>query len=197
MFPEYQFGFRYKRSTVGAASLLYSIANDRLKQGKRTYVAFIDFKKTFDLIPRRNLFEKLLVLGFPRGVCVLFSNIFNSLKSKIMNGDEQSQVFYSSRGLPQGDCASPVLFNLFVADLPGSLLDEGPIWRGRRINYIQYADDLVLISENPTFLQRQIDALSTYCSENRLDVNTVKSKILIFHKGPKVFLNLKKVNLKL
>ena len=43
---------------------MYSITNDRLKQGKRTYVAFIDLKKAFDIIPRRNLFGKPLILGF-------------------------------------------------------------------------------------------------------------------------------------
>ena len=45
-----------------------------------------------------------------------------------------------------------------------------------------YADDTVIIAENPDSLQRALDVFSLYCYEWKLHVNTSKSKIVIFCK---------------
>jgi len=48
-------------------------------------------------------------------------------KYTIKSGDFLSAPFYTNIGVPQGDPISPVLFNLFIADLPSSLQHTG--WR--------------------------------------------------------------------
>ena len=51
------------------------------------------------------------------------------------------------------------------------------------INALMYADDLILISDNQEGLQKQIDKLSKYCDEWKLNINLKKTKIMIFNRG--------------
>lgn len=45
LLPDFQFGFREKRSTVGAAAILVETIRSQFSKRKRTYACFIDFKK--------------------------------------------------------------------------------------------------------------------------------------------------------
>ncbi len=46
-----------------------------------------------------------------------------------------------------------------------------------------YADDTVIFAESPNDLQKALDSLQEYCSLNKLNVNTRKTKVLVFSKG--------------
>ena len=181
--PTFQFGFRPNRSTTGAASLLYETVHHRLSQGKKTFACFVDFSKAFDSVDRTLMFVKLQSLGIPSAFCRLFFFILQNSKSVIRSGSALSSPFSSKIGVPQGDPCSPLLFNLFLADLPDSLPHRPPSLHNTNIPYIQYADDLVLLADSSDELQIAIDALSLYCSENSLKINTDKTKCLVFHKG--------------
>jgi len=69
LFPTFQFGFRSNRSTFAAAALLHEVVKARLINGKRTYVAYIDFHKAFDRVQRPLLFHKLELLSIPKRFC--------------------------------------------------------------------------------------------------------------------------------
>ena len=43
-----------------------------------------------------------------------------------------------------------------------------------------YAYDLILISTSPEGLQRQVDALATFCEQRQLTINLSKTKVVIF-----------------
>ena len=42
---------------------------------------------------------------------------------------------------------------------------------------------MCLIAESAADLQRMLDALKSYCDENKLQVNVTKTKVMIFHQG--------------
>jgi len=183
LFPEYQFGYRKNRTTAGAAAILYEIARGRLDEKKRTYVAFIDFQKCFDSIRRDLLFVKLQELGIPFQICSLLHYIFSNLQFFIKSGNSLAQAFSTKIALPQGDPISPVLFGLFVHDLPHCFSHIGPIIHGIHCAYLMFADDLAIICETETELQCALNSLSQYCRQNGLKINTNKSKCLVFHRG--------------
>ena len=183
LFPDFQFGFRKKYSTAGAATTLVEIVETRLYLKKRTYVGFVDFKKAFDLIDREKLYQKLIKMGFPVRICKLLNFISSNLNMRVKNGETISEPFLSTNGLPQGNSLSPILFNLFIADLPLIFKGFGPNFLQRLIKYLQYADDLAIIADSAEELQKFFDALNNYCKLNNLSINTNKTKVLIFHKG--------------
>lgn len=79
------------------------------------------------------------------------------------------------------------MFNIFIDDINscfnGDNIEAKPVTLGEySFNHLLYADDLVLISESPTGLQHCIDAVGTYCNTWNLEINTKKTKTMIFSK---------------
>jgi len=143
----------------------------------------VDFKKAFDSIDRTLLFQKLQEIDIPYKFCASLFHIFNNTRIFVQAGLFLSAPFVSNIGTPQGDAIAAILFSLFLSDLPRSIPDIGPLLGTTRISLIMYADDLVLIAETSDDLQKMIDALKTYCDDNRLTVNISKTKCMIFHRG--------------
>ena len=162
---------------------MFEIANERLKKKKRTYVCFVDFSKCFDSIQRQILFKKLQILGFPYIICQILDYIYSNLRSFIKSGAEFGDHFLSTLGLPQGCCLSAVLFIIFAFDLGDCFTHQGILLGNLLIKYLQFADDLVIICESVEELQTQINNLVEYCATNKLTINSLKTKVMIFHKG--------------
>ena len=183
LLPRYQFGFRKKHSTSSAATILFELAKNRLRGGKRLYSCFFDFKKAFDLVDRTLLFLKLQTLGIPFSICNLLFDVLQNLKLYIRNDTEVSNAFYSSNGVPQGDAVSPLLFSLFISDLPDSLAHVAPTLHGVPIPCLLFADDLVVLADSKEELQIAIDSVVTFCEEFNLTINTLKTQYMVFYNG--------------
>ena len=83
-------------------------------------------------------------------------------------------------GLSQDCGLSPILFCIFVHDLPD--LNEGVTWNYVKIKFLQFADDLALFAKTAKELQIALNDLADYCTTNGLNINVEKTKTLIFHR---------------
>ena len=73
------------------------------------------------------------------------------------------------------DGLSPVLFSLFVDDLPQSFKESkspGVILENRTINCLMFADDLLIISPSPEGLQKSFNVIYKHAQQWKLKVNT-------------------------
>jgi len=95
-----------------------------------------------------------------------------------------SEIFRCFMGVKQGCPTSPTLFGLYVNELQKHLLEtadiDAPDLCGILAPLLLYADDLILMSTSPEGLQRQLDALASFCEQRQLTVNLSKTKVLIF-----------------
>ena len=87
-------------------------------------------------------------------------------------------------GVKQGCLLSPTLFDLYVAGLEKYLLEiadiHAPKLMGVMVPLLLYADDLILMSESASGLQKQLDALASFCEQRLLTVNLSKTKEVVF-----------------
>ena len=84
------------------------------------------------------------------------------------------------RGVKQGCPLSPTLFSIFINDLIDCLNKEiKGITSGLcQVHALLYADNLVLIGDKPETLKDLLQALNWWCTENNMDINLDKSKII-------------------
>ena len=95
-----------------------------------------------------------------------------------------SAIFRCLMGVKQGCPLSPTLFGLYVDGLEKHLLEttdiDAPTLRGVLVPLLLYADDLILVSTSVAGLQKQLDALASFCDQRQLTVNLSKTKVVVF-----------------
>ena len=109
-------------------------------------------------------------------------------KACIKIDNKVTDVFGVNQGVKQGCILSPLLFNLYMSDLP-AILDkaiDGLDTTREHPSCLIWADDIILISETEDGLNRMLRAMECYCFNNELVLNTEKTKCMIFNKTGKL-----------
>ncbi|MCG8429717.1 MAG: reverse transcriptase family protein [Candidatus Omnitrophica bacterium] len=185
--PNNQIGFKANSRTSDHIFVLKSIIDKYLNKLPRKYLfcCFIDFKSAFDTVWRKGLLYKLLRADIGGNFFVLLKNMYSDTKYSIRTKHGLSDDFTSNVGIKQGCVLSPLLFNIYLSDLPNIFdVSCGPITLfDTTINCLLYADDLILLSDSALGLQNSLDKLNEYCKKWKLSVNIKKTKVMIFNKG--------------
>lgn len=186
---EFQAGFRKQYSTIDNIFNLVNIVSLNSIKSKYTYAFFVDFSCAFDTIPRNSLFYKLASIGLSSKIIRILQQLYENTVSLVWDGCSLSEEFTIKTGVKQGCILSPILFSLFLNDLP-DILPGGLEVAGVNVKLLLYADDIVILSDSPVDLQNMIDSLHAYCATWSLSVNLSKSKVMIFRKSPRLAQNL-------
>ena len=132
---EHQSGFRKRHSTQTAITYLTDFILERMDKQKKTGTVFIDLKKAFDLVDHKCLLHKLEHYGVRGPSCNWFLNYLCTRSQKVKFGKELSSSLLLDYGVPQGSLLAPLIFVLYINDLPQCLL---------RSNISKYADDNII-----------------------------------------------------
>ena len=178
---ENQAGFRKGYSTVDNIFVLTSVAKEYIRNGKKLYAFFVDFKAAFDTIQINAIIYKLRNMGLSTKMVNMINNLYINNSATVWDGKNTSRWFKVNTGLRQGCVLSPLMFALFMEDLNDSL-PNGIKIDNVSLKALMYADDIVLLADTAEALQNMIDKLEEYCKTWGLAVNTDKSKIMIFKK---------------
>lgn len=187
--PE-QVGFRPLEECVGQACALYEILRRRIGEGKVTYVAFIDFKKAYDMVPHEAMFRKLELVGV-NGYCLSFlRSLYDSGTIRLRSRDSYlSEEIDIERGERQGCPFSPTGFDVFINDLATKVKEyKGGKWGVlvpgmiRKLCILLMADDVAILASSLKGLRKQLKQVSNWAVVNEMEFGTSKCGVMAFAK---------------
>ncbi|CAB3994781.1 Hypothetical predicted protein, partial [Paramuricea clavata] len=148
-----------------------------MDKGAVTGAVFLDLSKAFDTVNHSILFSKLSKAGFTDATITWFKSYLYQRIQVTRVDNATSSAKYVSVGVPQGSVLEPLLFILYVNDLPSCI---------KKCKVTMYADDTVLyfssstLSELEENLNADLEILRRYLNDNLLTLNAEKSKFVIF-----------------
>jgi hypothetical protein len=145
-------------------------------------VTFVGFRKAFDSVNRRMMFAILRHYGVPERLVNAIASLYTDSKAAVLVGGKLSRYFDIWSGVLQGDVLAPYLF-IIVVDyvMSRSEGDFGFIYKAgtartkRKLNDLDYADDIALLEMSITKAAEQLLRLSVEASKVGLEVNTEKN----------------------
>ena len=135
--------------------------------------------KAFDTVPRDLLFKKLQRHGVNGRFFNIIKSIYTNDQACVKTGSQCTKPFDINQGVRQGCVLSPLLFNIFLADLAKDLdeMDDKIEIGAHSLNSIFWADDILMFAKDKDTLQIMLSKLENYAKENKLEINTEKTQL--------------------
>ena len=179
-----QSGFRKKYSTDSCLALLTDKVAKGFDSGVYTGMILIDLQKVFDTIDHEILLEKMSFVGFSKQVIDWFRSYLSNRTFKVKIGKTFSDDGNLTCGVPQGSILGPLLFLLYINDMPQAL----------SCDLLLYADDSCLVYQHKNIdeiaivLNKNFSDLCDWFLDNKLSIHfgDDKTKCILFASKNKV-----------
>lgn len=146
---------------------------------KEVHALFIDFRKAYDSINRKEIWQNMVDFGIPRKLIQLCKMCILNSKAKVRVENEYTETFEVNTGVRQGDGLSPLLFNIVLEKTLRMVKQvEMGVNLGLTINLLAFADDIVLLAENKENLRTIAEMLLNEAKKVGLLVNCEKTKYM-------------------
>ena len=170
-----QHGFvKNKTCTTNLLETL-DIVTKSLSDGHQVDMVYLDFLKAFDMVPHRRLIHKLKGYGLRSDLLGWFESFLSNRRQRVVLGETYSTWVNVTSGVPQGSVLGPILFLLYINDLPERFYNSPKL----------YADDSKIIAiikdvSCALGLQNDIDNLTEWTRAWLMRLNTNKCKVMHF-----------------
>ena len=176
LFSKHQFGFRPYHSTT---TTLLDCTNEwytNMDRGLYNLVVFLDLKKAFDTVDHEILLSKFEMYGFQRKAlnllrCYLTHRTQSCQLASILSMEKEIIC-----GIPQGSILGPLLFIMYINDLPSCL---------ERTTPRMFADDTNLTAVGRTISEAEERAsvdmrnVQKWLCANKLSLNIAKTEYVL------------------
>ena len=173
-----QFGFRKNNLTSFALIEITEKIKETIDNKKYGCGIFIDLRKAFGTVNHEILLRKLEHYGIRGMAQNWFKSYLTNRKQYVSLNGESSELKQIACGVPQGSCLGPLLFLLYINDLPNI---------SEVLHFYLFADDTNIYYEADnmekleTVINKELRKLGTWLIVNRLSLNIDKTNFLIFH----------------
>lgn len=179
-----QYGFLPRKSCVAQLLTVLKDWTDVLSDRKNVDVIYFDFEKAFDRVNHSLLLEKLIRYDVDAKVISWIGQFLKDRSYEVIADETLSDPFFTHSGVPQGSVLGPILFLIFINDLPNVNFKIAKIKL--------FADDLKLYAtvnsiQDANNLQEDINKVSAWASENNFTLACDKTSLLRLGNKPLPF----------
>ena len=175
LFSKCQHGFRNHRSCV---TQLLEVLNDlskMIEDGDCIDIIYLDFSKAFDTVPHQRLLTKLNAYGIDGNLLKWIESFLSERRQRVRVNQSYSNYSPVSSGIPQGSILGPLLFIIFINDLPDDITCICKI----------FADDTKIYNSHKNHILIQNDLLKFLKWAEKWLLKFNKSKCSVLHMGKK------------
>ena len=179
LYSECQHGFRKKRSCVTQLIEVHETLTEMIDDGKSMDIIYLDFKKAFDSIPHERLLLKMKAYGITGKTLQWVRSFLSNRQQRVRVGNDYSSKSKVTSGIPQGSILGPVLFTIFINDLPEAI----------EVNCKVFADDTKIYdsSKNHAKIQNDLYKMQKWTETWNLYFNVAKCKVMYMgKKNPRI-----------
>ena len=173
---EHQFGFRKSHST--ASALLDCTNSWYVNMDRKMFnlVVLLDIKKAFDTVNHDILVRKLELYRINGSALTMIQSYLSDRKQKFQLGDVMSSERLVTCGIPQGSILGPLLFLLYINDLPECLHEAAPRLFSDDTNLTVAGDS---IEEVELAMNNDLLSVHTGLLANKLSLNASKTEFIL------------------
>jgi len=134
---------------------------------------YLDFRKAFDKVPHKRLVAKLKLYDIDHDTVRWVEDFLTNRKQRVVVNGTESDWRSVSSGIPQGSVLGPILFIIYINDLPQSIDSDSKI----------FADDTKVYrnidsSDDRTKLQNDINSLEAWSQKWQIEFNIDKCSVV-------------------
>jgi hypothetical protein len=173
-----QVAFQAFRGTEEHVFTVQQVLRERARRRLPTYLLFVDFSKAYDTVHLDALWAVLEMQGIPVEFIALLRDWSGKRRTRVRVNGELSEPYGMTKGVPQGDPLSCLLFNLYIDSLSRflkscpDLQGVSSFGDGITLQHLLYADDLIGLSENAAELQRLLTYIERWAAAWGMKLNT-------------------------
>ena len=144
-----------------------------IEKGEPVDILYLDLAKAFNTVPPRKLLHKVKAHGIDGKILKWIEAFLVGRQQRVIVGDRLSGWMPVPSGVPQGSVLAPLLFLMYINDLPSVLKGGVKI----------FADDSKIYRpvrhpQDAAALQEDLDAAVHWAEEWQLNFNAAKCKVL-------------------
>ena len=181
-----QHGFREGRSCLTNLLEIMEDWTQIIDEGDGIDVAYLDFRKAFDLVSHKHLIYKMSKYGIKNNVLKWVQSFLQQRTQRVVVRGEKSEPFNVTSGVPQGSVLGPILFLIFINDLPLGVISPVSLFADDSkvfTRIISEKNSVKRIIEGSYFdgketLQNDLNSIREWASIWKMEFNVDKCKIM-------------------
>jgi len=178
---EGQYGGRKKRSAVDAVGVLMAEVQPAWQEKKVAAALCMDVAAAFPSVARECLLRKMRNAGLDENLVGWTDSFMQDRKVRMVVDGQEGDEMGVTTGLPQGSPVSPILFNIYIAEIHGAVERKVPGVRG-----LSFVDDVTWLAtadgvdKLATMLEQCAKESEKWALENGVRFELSKTEAILF-----------------